>query len=228
MNRYRSIMASCLFTFALSSPLGALGDIPGHRSATNSSSWSLSDNRLDFLAGASLFKGETGIALAVRGPLVNDFRWEVGGILPHQVSGYASDGAVSVAPPSTESASLRVRSFGEAHVVALYPLFEKPRSSGTPGWTLDAGAGISLAFVDNVIDQQVTNGQFSSANSYPTNKARIGPRLQLGVAAALTDRISVRLDIAWVDYANRDSFGAHNFNLNFSGFLINPMLQVRL
>jgi hypothetical protein len=196
-------------------------------SAPASSSWNLRDTSLDVLTGAAIFKNQVGIALAIRGPLICDLSWEVGGILPHPVSGYASDSATSVAPPFIATDNARVRSFGETHVVALYPLFQTPRSPGRPGVTVDAGAGISIGFIQNEIDEQLTGGGSPQFFADTDNKVRLSPRLQLGVAFAFTDRLSIRLDAEWVDYANNDSAGVTNFNLGFRGIIISPVLQVR-
>jgi hypothetical protein len=205
----------------------SLGGMGGKESASGSSSFSWSDLPLDFLAGASIFKSQVGMALAVRGPLAQDFRLELGGVMPHQVSGYAADSSVSVVPPMTVSDSARVRTFGEVHALVLYPLIQRPRADGHPGVTVDAGAGISLAFVANEIDEQLTEG-VSYLTPYHDHGAQVGPRLQLGAACALTERWSIRLDVAWVDYANDYPYGTHTYHLGFSGFLINPMLEVRL
>jgi hypothetical protein len=185
-------------------------------------------SNLSLLAGAAIFKNQVGIALAMRGPLVKNMEWEVGGVPPFQIAGYPSAQVTSVVPPFTEVDSVRVRSFGETHVVALYPLLKFPPALGRPGITVDAGAGISMAIVDNEIDRQVTGGVNPGSNADRTVNALFSPRLQPGVAAAFSDRLSLRLDAAWVDYANHDSFGIYNPSLGFRGIIITPLLQIRI
>jgi hypothetical protein len=186
------------------------------------------EGTFEALAGAAIFKGQTGIALAIRGPLVKNMEWEVGGIPPFQVAGYPRVQVTSVVPPFTEVDSVRVRSFGETHAVLLYPLLKLPPALGRPGVTVDAGAGISMAIVDNEIDRQVTGGVNPGSNADHTVNALFSPRLQLGIAAAFSDRVSLRLDAAWVDFANHDSFGVYNPSLGFRGIMIFPVLQIRI
>jgi len=192
-----------------------------------SSSWNLRDVPLDVLAGAAILKSNVGVALALRGPLVSNVRWELGGILPHFVSGYANDQVVAVAGANTETDSAEVHQFGEAHAVGLYPLWQRPREARQLGYTLDAGAGISIAFVDDYINDQVT-GVKNYQTLYHNNEVKVGPRIQLGGAVSLSERLSLRLDLAWVDYGNNSGLNTHTFDLGFGGVVISPMLQVRI
>ena len=116
-----------------------------------------------------------------------------------------------------------VESFAEMHLALLHPLWQYER------FTLEGGAGLSLGVVDNHVHQQISivNGTTSAFDPHSI-KIVPSPLVMLGIGAKLTARSSIRLDAAWVNYANRDTTNARAYNLSFSGVMIRPSLQVRL
>src|SRR5258708_6755838 len=178
---------------------------------------------LELEGGPSIFGGEVGIGLGIRGPLAKNFLVEVGGVLPHPVSGYASDSVGTMSSPFNDSYTARVQSFAETHLALLYPLVQTPRLM------LDGGAGISIALVDDHTDH-LTASRFAVPQTISTDHHKVlpAPLVLVGVRATLTERLSVRVEASYVHYANQDSVNAQSFELSVSGFLINPMLQIRL
>jgi hypothetical protein len=179
--------------------------------------------RLELLAGLSIMKEDVGAALALRGRLAEKWLLEWGGILPHSVSDLAEDSKRFAAGPDTAQTSATVDSFGETHWSLLYRIYSKPK------WTVTGGAGLSLGFITNRIDTVVTDslGTFLYSTNQKPHRTRIGPRVQLGVQSPLTSHLSLGLHIAWVYYANEETRGGLAHDLDFDGFLIEPMVQWR-
>jgi hypothetical protein len=195
------------------------GASPAGLAASAETSVPFSWDRLSLLGGSAIFKGETGVALGLRCDLPANFLVEWGGVLPHPVAGYAKDTYyLNGLYPNTD----QVSSYGETHWALLYPLLKKDRIM------LDCGAGLSLAAVTDHSDRVTLVNGTPEPSSSDSHKTLLSPLVQLGLSAALTDWLSVRLDAAWLSYANHDNPFGPTFGLGFSGIVIRPMLQIKL
>jgi hypothetical protein len=176
-------------------------------------------SKYSFLAGPSIFKEEVGAALAVRRDLPNNFRVEWGGVLPHPVSGYASDSVMFTANGSNATENAYVTNFAETHLALLYPVWASGR------YTVEGAAGLSLGWVTDHLDK-ITN----PPSPYSPNSQHVlaSPWIQVGTRVSINERFSLRLDAAWVRYSNNDTFGANTFDLTFRGIMVRAGVEVRL
>jgi hypothetical protein len=188
---------------------------PSASSPTPSSSPSLTPSlfpspaRISFLAGPAIFNKQVAPAMAARMSLFHDFEVELGGTLSHQVDGYAN--------ASEPGAVDHVRSFGEMHLAALYPLIRRERL------TIDAGLGVALGFANDRLNMVM--GPPNSATTSDDHKVLPAPMVMAGARLGLTDHLGLRVDLAYLYFHNTDSYGAYQLNLNFSGLMIRPSLE---
>jgi opacity protein-like surface antigen len=184
-----------------------------------------------FIAGSAIFRGNPGVALALRRQLSADscslhsvrcLTIELGGVLPHQVSGYASQSIYTPGGDFNVTDALSVHSFSETHLALLYPYH------ATMSLTLEAGAGLSVGFVAN--RQTLTSVRTADNTALlpytaDHDHARLGPLAQVGISYAATSHVSLRFDLAYVHYSNSDDVGADAFDLGFSGLMIRPGVE---
>ncbi len=185
--------------------------------ASTPNSFQLKDVPFEFLAGPVILKSEAGVGLAARAPLPRGFQLELGGLIPHRVSEYASAQSVSGTGTTTDG---HVRSFGELHLGLLYPLYKEKHLSA------DVGAGFSLGFIKNEFRQTYT-APASTVNGASRHTA-LSPWLQTSAAYHFTDHWAIRLQVAYVRYGNNANFNQSGLDLDFSGVMVSPMLQWRM
>lgn len=113
----------------------------------------------------------------------------------------------------------RIRSMAEYQVSAHYQL-----PHGRQSWIVpEAGFGASLAQTEN----RATYNSPPTAN-YTATKTSWSPLLQLGLTFFAHQRISLRVDAAYVSYANTFTAGNTFVDLGYSAWLFRPMMQLRL
>jgi hypothetical protein len=180
------------------------------------------DYPLDLLAGGAFLKTSGGFALAVRGPLFKRVVFEVGGVLPHSVSDYADAHSFSdFGGGLTVASEGHVESMSEMHLALLYPFFTSPHLN------LDGGAGFSIGFVTNH-GQQVFTGFANPDQDTDAHTTAFSPLIQLGAETPISKQVSFRLNLAYVLYRNKPQINGQSLDLDFSGVMISPMIQVRL
>jgi outer membrane protein W len=174
------------------------------------------------LAGASIFKGEVGTALAVRAELPYGFQVEAAGVLPANVSGLAEDRA-SVNTPTPTPVTGQVTNLSQADLALLYPFFERM------GLSLEAGVGFSVAQVTSQ-SEWATNAATPEAQTFQdtTLQTAFSPLVELGGNYRLTPHLSIHLDVAYLTYSNnvRTPVG-QPLALSFRGLAVRPMLAWR-
>jgi hypothetical protein len=180
-------------------------------------------DRFSYLVGASIFKGEVAPALAVRAALPKQLQLELGGSLPHPVSGYASDSFSGFIAPFQNDETAEVSSFAETHLALVYPLYQEAR------WSVEAGAGVSFAIVTDHLTQTLELGGGTSEEFASYHNQRILPSgmALLGAGVQLTEHLSFHLDASYVHYDHGDAINLQSFNLSFSGVILRPALLIK-
>ncbi len=168
---------------------------------------------MEALIGPSIFKGKVGLALATRVELPKNFAFELGGVIPHNVSGFAEDQKVSGILTTTG----HVSSFSEAHMGLLYSLYRNERIRA------EAGAGLSLGMVGYRLHQ---SSAFGTNDSAP-HRTRASPWLEAGASVRLYDQVSFLLRAVYVRYGGSVALNGASVDLDFSGVMIEPSLQVK-
>jgi hypothetical protein len=174
---------------------------------------SIHDLGLEASLGASILKGKPGVSLAVRAPVTGKLSVELGGILPHRVSDYASESFFQAGTPLSLTNSADVRSYAETHLAGFYRLARIEQVD------LEAGLGVSLGFIGNR-----TTLTFSDGTAFTNNptRTRLSPLIQLGARWHATERLTVSFDVAYVHYSNKESMSGREMDLDFGGVRFGP------
>ena len=184
---------------------------------------SLSLSRLSFLVGASTFKGETGVAFGLRcrlnaDPALGTWFLELGGTPPHDVTGYGSASAAGTFPGL--SVNGQTASYSEAHLTISDQFYRIGLFS------VEAGAGISVAELANRADFTVSPGTpFPYALEETDHATRLSPWVSAGLEVHLTERLSVHLDAAYLDYTNKQMAQGSELDLSFRGVMVRPAVE---
>ena len=132
--------------------------------------------KMSLIAGAGILKSEPAFALALRGDLPKKFLWEVGGLFPRPVSGYADQSVSGTNGSGPFTISSHVDAFGDMPMALLYPLYQQERL------ILDGGAGFSLGFITNRADEQSTVFGTPSSSTAKGQEVSPSPFRSLGAA----------------------------------------------
>jgi len=155
--------------------------------------------------------------------------YEIASSIPQTLTGAFRNASV-VIDGTTYSA--RIKSMFELHIAADYsPTF------ADAGWFVPhAGFGVSMMRIHNTVTSAGTASYQYNGQTYtyqtggpvddPVNYS-FSPLFRLGFVLFPEHLVSLRFDAAYVGYANTVGAGVPTFNLGFSGWLLQPMLQIR-
>jgi hypothetical protein len=159
--------------------------------------------------------------------------WELGGILPHGVSG-ALDSTNQT--QGTTAYDARLSSCYEIHAAGIHSL-----PHGDQNWAVpEIGLGLSFLHVSNDLHNQTPvswtyqfGGQTYTYNSQIAQSATderwsVSPFVRLGVVLFPQSLVSLRVGMAYIDYANTAKGLAQTFDLGLQGVMLEELVQVRL
>jgi hypothetical protein len=178
-------------------------------------------SRLSFSAGPAFIIGSKSMGAAtlnLRSRLGNeDSSWsvEVGGNWPATVSTNFRRVQQTI---NGNTYDARIDSLSEIHISAHYEIQHGQQDIIIP----EVGLGVSMLKIENEINVAMPTA-FARSESSETSWS---PLVRLGLRFFPKKRVSFLLDLAYVYYSNKPSFGPE-FDLPVEGLMIRPMIQVR-
>ncbi len=190
--------------------------------------WPWSRNRLSILGGGMIFASKhrtvgssVNIRIGLDDPIKERPSWaiELGGSFPHDVSG---DWRSLQQVINGNTFTVWLASIAEAHIAAHWEVPHGQQEIVVP----DLGFGVSALHIhDKIHIESPLN--FVIFQTIEESKTSFSPLFQCGLHFFPEHRISLSFDAAYVSYANVPSYGA-SFDLGLTGWLLRPMLQIRI
>jgi hypothetical protein len=187
-----------------------------HPSASPSERWF---HRLSFAAGPAFILGAESMGAATLnlrsrvGDVGSPWSMEVGGNWPATVSTNFRRVQQTINGSTYDA---RIDSLAEIHIAAHYEIPHGQQDVIVP----EVGLGVSMLQIQNEINVSMPTA-FAKSESSETSWS---PLIRLGFRFFPKNRISFLLDLAYVYYPNKPSFGPE-FDLPVEGLMLRPVLQ---